>query len=113
MNITNDRPIMIFKNTFDDRDSYSCGLSKKKQDGTYENGFIKVLFRKDVNLENKTKILIKNAWLSFNVYEKKTYPYIFINEFDVVEDKVEETKETDPFAEFADTIIEDEYFRDL
>jgi hypothetical protein len=101
---------MIFKNTFDDRDNYSCGLSKKKQDGTYENGFMKVQFRKDVNLENKTKIIIKSAWLSFNVYEKKTYPYIFINEFDIVEDKVEES---DPFAEFADTIIEDEYFKDL
>lgn len=56
---------MIFRKDFDDRAVYSTTLSKKKQDGTYENDFIGIEFNKGVSLANKTKIDIKNAWLTF------------------------------------------------
>lgn len=92
MNIVNENPVMIFKKDGQYGASYSLGLSKKKQDGSYENGYIPCKFKKDIELENKTKIKIKNAWLTFNVKDKKTYPYIFINSFDIIEEQ-EEVKE--------------------
>lgn len=74
--------VMVFSKEFQERTFYQVGLSKKKQDGTYENGYIDVKFRKDVVVPNKTKITIKNAWLDFYVNkDKRTVPQIFISEF--------------------------------
>lgn len=76
---------MIFKNN---NGFYSTTISKKKQDGSYDNAYINVGFKKDVDVENKTLINIKNGWLTFDKYEKdgktNTYLKIFVNEFDVV-----------------------------
>ena len=74
--------------------SYSIGLSKKKQDGTYEKGFIPIKFKKGIELDNKTEIYIQNAWLSFNLKDKKTYPFIFINEFRTLDEAIQPSKET-------------------
>ena len=54
--------ILIFKN---DKGAYSTSISKKKEDGTYENMKISVNFKKGTELENKTKINITNGFLSF------------------------------------------------
>lgn len=96
MNIESDKPKTIFKyKTKDGKEFYSLGLSKKKQDGTYENGFINCRFKKDTQLENKAKILIKEAWIDFYIKERITYPYIFINKFEILEEKKpEDTIET-------------------
>ena len=80
---------MIFKNEKDGKISYQIGLSRKKEDGTYENGYMLVRFRKDIELDNQTKIKIKSAWLDFLKIEKRTIPYIFINDFEKVESKEE------------------------
>ena len=84
MNITNNRAVMIFKN----ENKYVVGLSKKKQNGEYENAYIKIEFNKDVELEDKTLIEIKNAWLSFYNWEyegkKGTTYFIKCSEFEVL-----------------------------
>lgn len=85
MDVISNKEEMIFKSDNNDKTIYSIGLSKKNQDGSYENGYMVVRFKKDVTLENKTKIKIKNAWLDFYKVENKTNPYIFINEFEVVQ----------------------------
>lgn len=76
---------MIFKN---DNGFYSTSISKKKQDGSYDNAYINVSFRNGVTLDNKTLINIKSGWLSFDKYEKEgktnTYLKIFVNDFDIV-----------------------------
>lgn len=110
MNLQTEKPIMIFKKEFDGKTNYSMGMSKKKQDGTYENGYIKVQFKKGSEPnEDKTKIYIKNAWLSFNLFENKTYPYVFINEYTTIEEAIEESK-NDPFAEYGDNLeINDDF----
>lgn len=79
---------MIFKG---DKGFYSTSIGRKLQDGTYKNAYINVGFKKDVNLENKTKINIKNGWLTFDNFTPKVDPTkevivwkIFINDFDVV-----------------------------
>lgn len=53
---------MIFKNQ---NGSYSTTVSNKKEDGTYENMYITVNFRKGVEVENKTKINITDSFISF------------------------------------------------
>lgn len=54
--------IFIFKN---DKGAYSTSISKKNEDGTYENMRISVNFKKGTELENKTKINVTNGFLSF------------------------------------------------
>ena len=98
MDIVSNREEMIFRQDKDGKRFYSIGLSRKDQNGNFINGYMAVVFKKDVELENKTKIKIKEAWLGFNVKDKKTYPHIFINDFEVVESGKKE--ETNPFEEF-------------
>ena len=50
--------------------------------------------QKGEHIPNKANIIIKDAWLDFSVSNKKTYPYIFINEYELLnENKVEEEKD--------------------
>lgn len=110
MNISNKYAVMIFKKTFNDKPTYSMGLSKKKQDGTYENGFIKCEFKKDVELEDKTKIYLTSAFLTFyKDKDNKTIPYIKILEFNSVEE-IKQVKEEvkDPFKEFSYDLTDDD-----
>ena len=52
----------IFKN---ENGRYSTSISNRKDDGSYENTYLQVQFRKGVELENKTKINITNSFLTF------------------------------------------------
>lgn len=75
---------MIFKN---DKGFYSTSISKRNQDGTYANAYISVGFRKGVDLPNKTKINIKNGFLTFDQYDradgtKATNLKLFISDFE-------------------------------
>lgn len=87
MNIIEEKEKTIYKSTINDKVSYAIGLSKKKEDGTFELGYLPCRFKKDVELENKTKIKIKNAWIDFYKADKKTFIYVFINEFEIVDQK--------------------------
>ena len=99
MNFENLKNKMIFRRDNDYGSFYSIGLSKKNEDGSYENGYLDVRFKKGIELENKTKININESWLSF--YKKNngeydtTVPYIFINDFEIVDGDSEETPDTD------------------
>lgn len=71
--------IMIFSND----KGYSTSISNKKEDGSYENMFIAVNFRKGVSVENKTKINVTNGFLSFyKTKENVAKPKIVIMEFE-------------------------------
>lgn len=98
MKVIFDRPIMIFKSEYNDRPVYKMGMSRKKQDGSYEKGYMLVRFKKDVVLENMAKINVNDNWLDFYKKDVQTIPYIFINDFEVVEDK------KDPFEEYGQSI---------
>ena len=81
--------VMIFKN---EKGTYKIGMSKKDRNNQYFNGYMLCRFKKGVELENKTKIKIKNAFLTFFLNEKETVPYIMITEYEnVVVDKFQET----------------------
>ena len=98
MNLEAGKIVMVFCKEFDDKKIYSIGLSKKNKNGGYDNGFMSVRFKKGVEVRNKTRIKIKEAWLGFNTNEGKTYPYIFINDFSIVEDERQNgTNEVNPY----------------
>jgi len=81
---------MIFAKDFDNGRSYSTSVGRRLQDGTYENMFIQVNFRKDVVVEDRTKIKILDGFLSF--YKNKNglcFPKIVILSFETVEDNEE------------------------
>jgi len=92
MNITNENKVRIFRNEKDDKVFYSLGLVRKKQDGSYENGYMQCQFRNDVNVEDKSDIYIKEAWLTFYKKDKATMPYIFINKFETLEQTIDNFK---------------------
>ena len=103
--------VMIFRYDGQYGANYSIGLSKKDKEGNYENGYMPCKFKKGVEIPNKTKIKITNAWLTFNQKDKKTYPYIFINDYTIgqaVESVKAEDIEPDPFKEFGDEISDED-----
>jgi len=50
---------------FSSEKGYSTSISKKNQEGQYERMYVTVQLPKDVTLENKTQIDIKEGFLSF------------------------------------------------
>ena len=89
--------VMVFANEHNGRKFYKVGISKKMQDGSYQNGYVDVQFKKDIIVENKTKINIKSAWLTFYMNKENiTVPYIFINEFEQL-DNIQFENEPLPF----------------
>lgn len=88
MNIECEKEKMIFKKVTDKGIFYSIGLSKKDKDGKYTNGYMTCRFQKDTAIEDRTKIKIHEAWLDFYVKDKITYPYIFINKFEIVQEEI-------------------------
>lgn len=102
MNIV-EKEIMIFKN---ENGKYSFQVSKKNQDGSYDKAYFPIQFNKDIELENKTLIKIKNAWLSFYNWEyeekKGTTFFIKCSEFEEIEKQEKLSNET--FKEFGETI---------
>ena len=52
----------IFKS---DKGFYSTGISNKLMDGSWDNAYFPVQFKKGVEVENKTKINITNGFMSF------------------------------------------------
>lgn len=97
MRLDSKRPVMIFAKNYEGRMLYSLGLNKQDMNGTYINGYMSCRFRKDVNVPDKSKIQIKDGWLDFYLKDKKTMPYIFINEFEYVEDEKPKEEPKDEF----------------
>lgn len=103
MNISNEYPVTIFKNVNDYGTFYKVGLSKKDVNGNYINGYKDIRFKKGVELEDKSKIYIKKAWLDFYIKDKKTIDYIFCSEFELIEETIENAKT--PLAKMSDSEI--------
>lgn len=114
MKLERDYTTMIYVSTFDDRKIYNLGLSKKNQNDEYEYGYMQARFRKGTEIENKTKIKVKDSWLSFNKNENKTFPFVFINEFEVLaEPKPEKTDPEEPFKQMGNKIKTEENFEQI
>lgn len=103
-----DRSEIIFRKEYKGKPSYSIGLSKKDKNDKYINGYIKANFKEGTEINNKARIKINSAFLSFYKDDKdKTIPTIYVSDFEIVEDGevAEEPKEEkNPFEEFGDSI---------
>jgi hypothetical protein len=117
MNITSNRPYTIYVKEYGDKTFYRVGLSKKLQDGSYQNGYMDIRFKGKVNIKDKDKIYLTNAFLSFYLSkDNHTIPYIQVMEYKTVADVIEETHidikkedtEEDLFAEFGEEHKDDD-----
>ena len=79
---------LLFKNK--NNTGYYTTTSNKLEDGTYDKNFITVGFRKGVELDNFTKINIKNGFLTHYSYQNEDGETIkkfkiMVMDFDVIE----------------------------
>lgn len=92
----NNKSVMVFKNDKNDRVIYNIGLSRKvtkDNEETWQNGYILAQFNKDVDIENKTKIILKNAILDFYINkDNQTVPFIRVFEYEIVSEKKDDGK---------------------
>lgn len=78
----------VWKN---EKGNYSMSVSNKQMDGSWINASIPVQFKKGVELENKTKINITDAFLTFwKGQDGKANFKIMVLEFSQVGDAKEE-----------------------
>lgn len=64
--------------------NYSMGVSSKNTDGSWNNKYYPVRFKKGVEVNHKATIKIKNGFFTINEYnDKVTFP-IMITDFDVI-----------------------------
>lgn len=111
MNLSSDRPVTIFRRDYQGREFYSIGLSKKDRNGTKYYGYMPCQFKKGVSLENKTRVYIQNAFITFYLKDKQTVPYVMITKFETVEEAIQNSK--DPFDMFNEEVsIDDNDFLD-
>lgn len=108
MRVVSDKKEMIFAKDYNGKTLYSLGISKKNQDGTYTKGYISCKFKNGTEIKTQTLIKIKNAWLDFYLKDKATVSYIFISDFEILEQKedIVENKEikNDPYEEMGDLL---------
>ena len=117
MNIITEQSYTVFRNDYNQYTFYKLGISKRDATGKWINGYIRCKFKKDVVVENKTRIYLKKAWLSFDLKEKETMPFIFISEFETIDETIENSKKSaeksaeepqrtaeDPFKDFGEEI---------
>ena len=110
MKIIHEYPIKVFSKTFGDNKVYSLGISRKDIKGNYLSGYLEARFRKGVEVNTDKKIYIKDAWLDFYLdKERKTRLFIFINQFEYVEDVVKNTKvNNDPWEGMGKSFTSDD-----
>ena len=82
MHIRDGEEITILKN---DKGYYSICMSRKDRNGEVYFGYFPCQFKSGVNVENKARIKVKNAFLSFYLKDDKTMPYMMILDFSIVE----------------------------
>ena len=92
----NNKSVMVFRNDKNDRVIYNIGLSRKvtkDNEETWQNGYILAQFNKDVDIENKTKIILKNAILDFYINkDNQTVPFIRVFDYKLENETSKEEK---------------------
>jgi len=84
MHIKENEEVIIFKN---DKGYYSIGLSRKDRNGEYFYGYFPCQFRKNEEVPNKSRIRIRNAFISFYLKDNQTMSYAMITDYDMVDKK--------------------------
>jgi hypothetical protein len=122
MNIQDDKQFTIYEKEINGVKYYRLQMSKKVQDGSYQNGYIDVKFAKCEPPKNRDRIYLKKAWISFYLSkDKHTIPYVVCTEYetteqvirdskkDIVKQEVKEDNPDDLFKEFGEEHKDDEF----
>ena len=96
----------IFRNAHEGKDgtwyTYATGVSSKRQDGTYINGYLDVRFRKGIVVENKTKININDGFLTVREFtlngETQKRIELMILDFDIADGGAGHIREQEQFS---------------
>lgn len=88
MKISNEYPMMVFRNEYNGKVYYSLGMSRKTQNGTYENAYIDVRFKGEVDIPNQTNIYVKDGFMSFYIKDGKPIYYLVITDYQLVADVI-------------------------
>lgn len=84
MHIKENEEVMVFKN---DKGYYSIGLSRKDRNGEVFYGYFPCQFRKNEEVPNKSRIRIRNAFISFYLKDDETKAYVMILDYDIIDNK--------------------------
>lgn len=83
---SDNKGVMVFANEKEGANGkitlYSIGVSSKDINGGWVNGFINVRFKKGVEVANKSKIKINNAFYVVNKSGDKAYVSLMITDFE-------------------------------
>lgn len=107
----------IFKNTVNDVDYYKICFNQKMYDGTSQNFYKEVKFKRGTTLRNETDIIILQAYENYRENPKDPYnpiSYLTITEFELLEKqiwdkKVAEEKFRENLFENEESLIEDDF----
>lgn len=93
MNIQDDKQFTIYEKEINGVKYYRLQMSKKMQDGSYQNGYIDVKFAKCEPPKNRDRIYLKRAWISFYLSkDKHTIPYVVCMEYETAEQVIRDSK---------------------
>lgn len=90
---------------------YSMGVSSKDKDSNWVNGFLDCEFKKGVNVANKSKIKINNAFPVVRKSGEKTFVKWFITDFEVIEEGEVSQPQNDDFMNIPDSDLEELPFK--
>ena len=88
---TDEKGVMLFRKDGTSRNGnpytkYSVSISQKNANGEWESKWYDVQFKKDLNVDlpNKTEILINKGFVSFNTYNGQIYDKIVVTDMQVL-----------------------------
>lgn len=103
------RKIRVFKNTYNDRDYYRVQVKQKNYDGTEDIFYVPLQFKKGVELDNQTDIIIKCAYENMRKNPKDEFNpiyYLVVTDFEIVER--EEQVQAQAYKDFQDNLYANE-----
>lgn len=103
------RKIRVFKNTYNDKTYYRVQVKQKNYDSTEDIFYVPLQFKKGVELENQTDIIIKEAYENMRKNPKDEYnqiTYLVVTDFDIVERQ--EQVQAQAFKDFQDNLYANE-----
>ena len=103
------RKIRVFKNTYNDKTFYKVQITQKNYDNTEFKAYMPVQFKKGVELNNETDIIIIEAYENFRPNPKDSYNpiyYLNITEFEI--QKRQEQLEEQAYEKYQEALNENE-----
>lgn len=103
------KKIRVFKNTYNDRSYYRVQVKQKNYDDTEDIFYVPLQFKKGVELENCTDIIIKKGYENMRKNPKDEFnqiTYLVITDFEKVER--EEQVQAQAIKDFQNNLYENE-----